>query len=192
MVELPQQQPLMGSQPSNSRKVMAKEPRVAQVRHAADVDSLTLQENAQHGASIVTNVEIKIILVHVKGPRTEDSQDRDQHRLTHRESWSKRRSRSRHRSYASEDSEDRSTSRSSTQSAQRIELKSFQDHPELHESHSFQDHQENNDFVKKTFHTIYRSKLVASISNETDPEGKTKILTILNIKLPHQNGIDNV
>ena len=25
-----------------------------------------------------------------------------------------------------------------------------------------------------------------------DPEGKTKILTILNIKLPDQNGIDNV
>ena len=33
---------------------------------------------------------------------------------------------------------------------------------------------------------------MASISNETDPDGKTKILTILNIKLPHQNGIDNV
>ena len=25
-----------------------------------------------------------------------------------------------------------------------------------------------------------------------DPDDKTKILTILNIKLPHQNGIDNV
>ena len=62
----------------------------------------------------------------------------------------------------------------------------------LHGSHSFQDHQESNDFVKKTFHTIYRSESVASISNEIDPEGKTKILTILNIKLPHQNGIDNL
>ena len=123
----------------------------------------------------------------------EDSQYRDQHRLTHRESWSKRRSRSRHRRYASEDSEDRSRSRSSTQSAHSIELKSFQDNPEkLCESCSFQDHQETNEFVKKTFHTIYRSKSVASISNEMDPEGKTKILTILNIKLPHWNGIDNV
>ena len=56
----------------------------------------------------------------------------------------------------------------------------------------FKTHQETNDFVKKTFHTIYRSKLVASISNETDPEGKTKILIILNIKLPHQNSIDNL
>ena len=33
---------------------------------------------------------------------------------------------------------------------------------------------------------------VASISNDTDPEGKTKILTVLQIKLPHHNGIDNV
>ena len=39
-----------------------------------------------------------------------------------------------------------------------------------------------------TFHTIYRS----SISNEMDPDGKTKIFTILNIKLPHQNGMDNL
>ena len=33
---------------------------------------------------------------------------------------------------------------------------------------------------------------MASISNNTDPEGKTKILTILQLKLPHQNGIDDV
>ena len=45
---------------------------------------------------------------------------------------------------------------------------------------------------RKHFHTIYRSKSVASISNETDPEGKTKILMILQIKLPHWNGIDNL
>ena len=51
---------------------------------------------------------------------------------------------------------------------------------------------ENNDFVSRTFHSISRSKLVASISNEMDPDGKRKILTILSIKLPHQNGIDNV
>ena len=80
-----------------------------------------------------------------------------------------------------------------TQSAHSIELNSFQDYPaKLHESHSFQDHQESNDFVKKTFCTINRSKSVASISNEMDPEGKTNILMILSIKLPHQNGIDNM
>ena len=32
--------------------------------------------------------------------------------------------------------------------------------------------------------------MVASISNETDLDDKIKILTILNIKLPHRNGID--
>ena len=117
-----------------------------------------------------------------------DSLDRDQHRLTHREWWSKRRSRSRHRRYASEGLKDRSRSRSTTQSAHSIEQNSFQDHPDLHGRHPF----ENNDFVRKTFQSISRSKLVASISKETDPDSKTKILTILNIKLPHQNGIGNV
>ena len=62
----------------------------------------------------------------------------------------------------------------------------------FHGVNSFQDHQESTDFVKKTFATIYRSKSVASICNNTDPEGKTKILTILQIKLPHQNGIDDL
>ena len=35
------------------------------------MDSLTHQENAQHGATIVTSVEINIISVHVVGPGTE-------------------------------------------------------------------------------------------------------------------------
>ena len=33
---------------------------------------------------------------------------------------------------------------------------------------------------------------MASISNNTDPEGKTKILTVLQLKLPHHNGIDDI
>ena len=33
---------------------------------------------------------------------------------------------------------------------------------------------------------------MASISNDTDPEGKTKILTMLKLKLPHCSGIDDV
>ena len=33
---------------------------------------------------------------------------------------------------------------------------------------------------------------MSSISNDTDPEGKTKILTVLQIKLPHRNGKDDV
>ena len=39
---------------------------------------------------------------------------------------------------------------------------------------------------------ISRSKSVASISNNTDPEGKTKILTVLQLKLPHHNGTDDI
>ena len=33
---------------------------------------------------------------------------------------------------------------------------------------------------------------MSSISNDTDPEGKTKILTVLQIKLPHRNGKDDI
>ena len=48
------------------------------------------------------------------------------------------------------------------------------------------------EFLKQSFSTISRSKSVASISNDTDPEGKTKILTMLQLKLPHRNGTDDV
>ena len=33
---------------------------------------------------------------------------------------------------------------------------------------------------------------MSSISNETDPDGRTKIITILNIKLPHRDVIDKL
>ena len=44
------------------------------------------------------------------------------------------------------------------------------------------------------FNTIYRSKSVYSISNktETDPDGRTKIITMLKVKLPHRNRADNM
>ena len=102
----------------------------------------------------------------------------------------------------------RSRSKPVTKSAHSIELASFQGHLDdlhgenadshgdqqgnLHGTNFFQDHQESTDFVKKSFSTISRSKSVASISNDTDPVGKTKILTILQIKLPHCNGIDDL
>ena len=50
----------------------------------------------------------------------------------------------------------------------------------------------NTEFLKQSFSTISRSKSVASISNDTDPEGKTKILTMLQLKLPHCNSIDDI
>ena len=164
MVELPQQQPLMRSQPSTSRKV------------TANGSGKTCSRCGQSHP-----------------PRECPAWGKYCHKCGNKNHFSTYcRSRSRHRRHTSEDLEDRSRSRSATWSAHSIEQNSFQDHPELHGRHSFQDHQESNDFVTKTFHTIYRSKLVASISNEMDPEGKTKILTILNIKIPHRNVIDNM
>ena len=52
--------------------------------------------------------------------------------------------------------------------------------------------QEVLNFLNSPFSTISRLKSVASISNDTDPEGKTKILTVLQLKLPHHKGIDDV
>ena len=98
-----------------------------------------------------------------------------------------------------------------TKSAYSMESASFQDHSDdlmekthdLHEKSadphgdrgdlhgtSFQDH--STEFLKQSFSTISRLKSVASISNDTDPEGKTKILTMLQLKLPHHNGIDDI
>ena len=78
----------------------------------------------------------------------------------------------------------RSRSRSNTQSTNSIELNSFQDHPQLPgrsllrmsmrdypmvsmRDNSFQDPEESTNFVKKIFHTIYRSKSVSS-SEQSD------------------------
>ena len=45
--------------------------------------------------------------------------------------------------------------------------------------------------VLRTFHSVYRST-VASQSNGTDPDGKTKIVTRIGIKLPHRRVVDNL
>ena len=102
----------------------------------------------------------------------------------------------------------RSRSKSATRSAHSIESASFQDHSDdlhgkntddlhgergdLHGHHrgdlhgtSFQDHSRSTEFLKQSFSTISRSKSVASISNDTDPEGKNKILTVLQLNLSH-------
>ena len=44
--------------------------------------------------------------------------------------------------------------------------------------------------ILRTFHSISRSKTVAAISNDTDPDGKMKILTKLRVKLPYRNIAD--
>ena len=102
-----------------------------------------------------------------------------------------------------------------TKSAYSMESASFQDHSDdlhgentddlhgksadHHGQHrgdlhgtSFQDHSNSTEFLKQSFSTISRLKSVASISNNTDPEGKTKNLTVLQLKPPHGNGIDDV
>ena len=178
---------------------MATEPtlRVDKVRHKAH---LIYQENAQCGARNVISVVIKTILVLVVGQSRKalSTSKRPPHGRS-----TIRHPKDRGRWYKS-----RSRSRSNTQSAHSIELNSFQDHPQLHGwlswnvherltndlhgRHSFEDPEERTYYVSKTFHTIYRSKLVSSTSNKMDPDGKTKILTILNIKLPHWNGIDKL
>ena len=89
-----------------------------------------------------------------------------------------------------------------------MESASFQDHSDalhresadlhgnqrgdLHGNNSFQDHLGSTEFLKQSFSTISRLKSVASISNDTDPEGKTKILTVLQLKLPHCQGIIDI
>ena len=95
-----------------------------------------------------------------------------------------------------------------TKSAYSMESASFQDHPDLHGEKTDNLHGESanlhgqrgdlhgtpngTQFFKQSFSTISRSKSVASISNDTDPEGKTKILTMLQLKLPHHSSTDDV
>ena len=104
----------------------------------------------------------------------------------------------------------RSRSNPVTKSAFSMESASFQDHSDdlhgeniddlhgvsadLHGQHRGDLHGTSNstEFLKQSFSTISRSKSVASIGNDTDPEGKTKILTMLQLKLPHCNGIDDI
>ena len=90
-----------------------------------------------------------------------------------RPSWG--RSTERHHRPKGRCSKSRSRSRSNTPSAHSIELNNDQENT-----------------VTKMFNTIYRSKSVSSIRNETDPDGRTKIITLLKIKLPHRDVIDNL
>ena len=167
---------------------MATKPRVVQVRHAADVHSHTHAKRMPSMGQILSQVwKYKIISVRVVGPGTEKIPmteiNTDQPIERHEPKGEVG---------AGIGDMHQRTQRTEVNippdSAHSIERNSFQDHPELHGRHPLQ----SNDFVKKTFHIISRSKSVASISNEMDPDGKTKILTILNIKLPHWNGIENI
>ena len=99
----------------------------------------------------------------------------------------------------------RSRSNQVTKSAHSIESASFQDHSgnphrdsaDLHgqqrgQTGDLHGASGSTEFLKQSFSTISRLKSVASISNNTDPEGKTKILTVLQLKLPHRNSTDDI
>ena len=120
-----------------------------------------------------------------------------------RDRWS--RSTSRGHKGKGKHQQSRSRSNQVTKSAYSMESASFQDHSgNLHRDsadlHGQQRGQRgglhgtsnSTEFFKQSFSMISRLKSVASISNNTDPEGKTKILTMLQLKLPHHNGTDDV
>ena len=102
-----------------------------------------------------------------------------------------RRSHSTSRGYKGKNKHQQSRSRSNqaTKSAHSIESASFQDQRDGASPHETSN---GTEFLKQSFSTISRSKSVASISNDTDLEGKIKILTVLQLKLPHRNGTDDV
>ena len=166
------------------------------VRYVVIVERLTHLENAQHGAKNVTSVAIKNHF----STQCRSKQSGAGNRKSH--------STSRGCKGKGKPCHSRSRSKLVTKSAYSMESAPFQDHSDdlhgesadlhgnqredLHGNNSFQDHLGSTEFLKQSFSTISRSKSVASISNNTDPEGKTKILTVLQLKLPHHKGIDDI
>ena len=63
-----------------------------------------------------------------------------------------------------------------------------------HNAHSIEVDRYNIDDIDmvKTFHSVYRSRTVVSRSNDTDPDGKTRVITKLAIKLLHRRIVDNL
>ena len=63
---------------------------------------------------------------------------------------------------------------------------------QIHNTHSIEIDQYDIDDIDilRTFHSISRSKMVTLITNDTDPDGKTKIVMKLRVKLPYRNVAD--
>ena len=194
----------MRSGPSSKGKVKAKESEV-RVRYVASVECPTHLENAQRGAKSVTSVAIKITSVLNVGlssqelgtespaAHPEDARAKVSHvgpglEATWRPkvptAWSQP-------PFKTIQMTSMEKTQMETLHGESADLHG-QHRGDLHGTNSFQDHSNSTEFLKQSFSTISRSKSVASISNDTDPEGKTKILTMLQLKLPHCNGIDDV
>ena len=185
----------MRSEPSQEKaKDLGLEPGPeVRVRYVVSVEHLIHRESALHGAKSVINVEIRIILVLNVGPDSWEEGTDESH------------STSRGCKGKGKHQQSRSRSNQVTKSAYSIESASFQDHSgnphrdsaDLHgqqrgQTRDLHGAQGSTEFLKQSFSTISRLKSVASISNDTDPEGKTKILTMLQLKLPHRNGTDDI
>ena len=131
---------------------------------------------AQHLAKNAINVVTKITFSSCC--RSSVSQDKGRWRdrtQTHSRSperchWPSRGRRSRSRSWS------QSSRESVTRSAHSIEVDRY-DIDDIN--------------VLRTFHSVYRST-VASQSNDTDPDSKTKIVTKIGIKLPHRWVVNNL
>ena len=191
----------MRSGPSSRAKVKAKEPRV---RYAVSVEHLTCLENAQHGAKNVTSVAIKTISVHSVGlsswepgagnptAHLEDARAKVSHIIPGLEA-----SRQPRVPTAWSQPPFKTIQMTSMEKTQMTSMEKEETSMEIKEETSmeptpFKTIWEVLISLNNCFSTISRSKSVASISNDTDPEGKTKILTVLQLKLPHRNGIDDV
>ena len=174
-----------GPSSKGKAKDLKPEPEV-RVRYVVSVECLIHLENAQHGAKSVTNVAIIIILVLNVGPSSQEEAIEDP--AAHPEDD---KGKGKHQ-------QSRSRSNQATKSAYSMESASFQDHSgDLHGEKTDNLHGESADlhgqqrgylhgqrgdlhgtsnsteFLKQSFSTISRSKSVTSISNDTDPEGKT-------------------
>ena len=170
--------------------------------YVVSVERLTHLENAQCGAKSVTSVAIKITSVHnvrlsSQEPGTEspaahpeDARAEVSHIIPGLEaSWQPK------VPTAWSQPPFKTIQMTSMEKTQTTSMEKEQTSIDILEETSmeppFKTIQEVLNFLK-SFSTISRSKSVASLSNDTDPEGKTKILTMLQLKLPHCKGIDDI
>ena len=195
----------MRSEPSKGKaKDLEPEPEV-RVRYVVNVEHLIHQENAQHGAKSVTNVAIKIILVLNAGPSSQEEGIEDP--AAHPEDARAKVSISSpgleatrqpkvHTAWSQppfKTIQVTSMEEKQVTSMEKVQTSMDTQRGDLHGQRGDLHRTPNStEFLKQSFSTISRSKSVASISNGTDPEGKTKILTMLQLKLPHHNGIDDI
>ena len=147
---------------------MDTEQKAAQVDHVVNAAHHTHQDNVQHSARNVINVTKNHFssCCRSKNKTKEMAMVEDHPKLKaqrcHRPKSRGRCSRSR----------SRSRSRSNTRSAHSIKL-------------DRKDQVQQESMVKKTFNSISRSSS-ASKTTETDPSGRTKIITLLNVKVPRR------